>query len=238
MINDLKDGQSANAIVSRHTLSGIDDLKAGQSENTVVSDHILTGITELGMTRRWHYMVAQLECQAWIDTWKVRVAMKKFKNPEAPFKWKHFKGDITLWLVRWCSRFALSYNETKQHLFCNFVGHSQWQTGHENCVTDDALHANSKLFPVWNLTGNLLNLRLKEAAVINVEGFRNSLCHFFANSSFAGFHFPTFRRCLGRTPSMNETFCRLFQTTSLTGRSSLSLKPWESLMGEAHQIWI
>lgn len=42
------------------------------------------------------------------------MAVKKFKNPEAPFKWKHFQGDIILWLVRWYGRYALSYNDLKE----------------------------------------------------------------------------------------------------------------------------
>jgi len=42
------------------------------------------------------------------------MAVKKFKNREAPFKWKHFKGDIILWLVRWYGRYALSYNDLKE----------------------------------------------------------------------------------------------------------------------------
>ena len=31
-----------------------------------------------------------------------------------PFKWKHFQGDIILWLVRWYGRYALSYNDLKE----------------------------------------------------------------------------------------------------------------------------
>ena len=42
------------------------------------------------------------------------MAVKKFKNPDAPFKWKHFQGDIILWLVRWYGRYALSYNDLKE----------------------------------------------------------------------------------------------------------------------------
>lgn len=42
------------------------------------------------------------------------MAVKKFKNSEAPFKWKHFRGDIILWLVRWYGRYALSYNDLKE----------------------------------------------------------------------------------------------------------------------------
>ena len=42
------------------------------------------------------------------------MAVKKFKNAEAPFKWKQFKGDIILWLVRWYGRYALSYRDLKE----------------------------------------------------------------------------------------------------------------------------
>lgn len=42
------------------------------------------------------------------------MAVKKFKNPEKPFKWKQFKGEIILWLVRWYCRYALSYNDLKE----------------------------------------------------------------------------------------------------------------------------
>ena len=37
--------------------------------------------------------------------------IKHFKDKEKPFKWKHFEGEIILWLVRWYSRYALSYND-------------------------------------------------------------------------------------------------------------------------------
>ncbi len=42
------------------------------------------------------------------------MTVKKYKNAEAPFKWKQFKGDIILWLVRWYGRYALSYNDLKE----------------------------------------------------------------------------------------------------------------------------
>ena len=42
------------------------------------------------------------------------MAVKKFKNAEAPFKWKQFKGDIILWLVHWYGRYALSYRDLKE----------------------------------------------------------------------------------------------------------------------------
>lgn len=31
-----------------------------------------------------------------------------------PFKWKHFVGEIILWLVRWYGRYALSYRDLKE----------------------------------------------------------------------------------------------------------------------------
>ena len=42
------------------------------------------------------------------------MAVNKFKNEKTPFKWKHFKGDIILWLVRWHCRYALSYADLKE----------------------------------------------------------------------------------------------------------------------------
>ncbi len=42
------------------------------------------------------------------------MSVKKFKNADKPFKWKHFTGDIILWLVRWHGRYALSYNDLKE----------------------------------------------------------------------------------------------------------------------------
>ncbi len=39
------------------------------------------------------------------------MAVKKFKNADRPFKWKHFAGEIILWLVRWYGHYALSYND-------------------------------------------------------------------------------------------------------------------------------
>jgi IS6 family transposase len=39
---------------------------------------------------------------------------KKNKNTKQPFKWKHFAGEIILWLVRWYCRYALSYNDLKE----------------------------------------------------------------------------------------------------------------------------
>lgn len=39
---------------------------------------------------------------------------KKNKNTKQPFKWKHFTGEIILWLVRWYCRYALSYGDLKE----------------------------------------------------------------------------------------------------------------------------
>jgi len=39
---------------------------------------------------------------------------KRFKDSKQPFKWKHFKGDIILWLVRWYGRYALSYRDLQE----------------------------------------------------------------------------------------------------------------------------
>jgi len=39
---------------------------------------------------------------------------KTYNDPDHPFKWKHFEGDIILWLVRWYCRYALSYNDLKE----------------------------------------------------------------------------------------------------------------------------
>ena len=40
--------------------------------------------------------------------------IKKYKDSKKPFKWKHFKGDIILWLVCWYCRYALSYGDLKE----------------------------------------------------------------------------------------------------------------------------
>ena len=39
---------------------------------------------------------------------------KKSKNIKQLFKWKHFAGEIILWLVRWYCRYALSYGDLKE----------------------------------------------------------------------------------------------------------------------------
>lgn len=39
---------------------------------------------------------------------------KKYLVESKPFKWKQFKGDIILWLVRWYGRYALTYNDLKE----------------------------------------------------------------------------------------------------------------------------
>lgn len=39
---------------------------------------------------------------------------KKFKDPKHPFKWKHFEGEIILWLIRWYCRYALTYSDLKE----------------------------------------------------------------------------------------------------------------------------
>lgn len=39
---------------------------------------------------------------------------KKYKNNLTPFKWKHFEGDIIIWLVSWYCRYALSYKDLKE----------------------------------------------------------------------------------------------------------------------------
>jgi transposase-like protein len=40
--------------------------------------------------------------------------VKRYKNPNQPFKWKHFAGEIILWLVRWYCRYALSYHNLQE----------------------------------------------------------------------------------------------------------------------------
>jgi IS6 family transposase len=42
------------------------------------------------------------------------MANKKHKDKAKPFKWKHMVGKIILWLVRWYSRYALSYRDLKE----------------------------------------------------------------------------------------------------------------------------
>lgn len=42
------------------------------------------------------------------------MANKKHKDAAKPFKWKHAVGEIILWLVRWYSRYALSYRDLKE----------------------------------------------------------------------------------------------------------------------------
>ena len=39
---------------------------------------------------------------------------KKYKNEAKPFKWKHTKGELILWLVRWYCRYALSFRDLKE----------------------------------------------------------------------------------------------------------------------------
>ncbi|WP_427910199.1 hypothetical protein [Piscirickettsia salmonis] len=41
------------------------------------------------------------------------VKRKRFKKNQ-PFKWKHYSGEIILWLVRWYGRYALSYRDLKR----------------------------------------------------------------------------------------------------------------------------
>ncbi|QGP55557.1 hypothetical protein PsalMR5_03014 [Piscirickettsia salmonis] len=41
------------------------------------------------------------------------VKRKRFKKNQ-PFKWKHYSGEIILWLVRWYGRYALSYRDLKE----------------------------------------------------------------------------------------------------------------------------
>ncbi|QGP57080.1 Integrase core domain protein (plasmid) [Piscirickettsia salmonis] len=38
---------------------------------------------------------------------------KRFKKNQ-PFKWKHYSGEIILWLVCWYGRYALSYRDLKE----------------------------------------------------------------------------------------------------------------------------
>ena len=39
---------------------------------------------------------------------------KKHRDKNNLFKWKHFAGEIILWLVRWYGRYALSCNDLKE----------------------------------------------------------------------------------------------------------------------------
>ncbi len=38
---------------------------------------------------------------------------KKYNDSKKPFKWKHYEGEIILWLVRWYNSFALLYGDLK-----------------------------------------------------------------------------------------------------------------------------
>ena len=42
------------------------------------------------------------------------IQVKRFKEEENLFKWKHFEGEVILWLVRWYGRYALSYNDLRE----------------------------------------------------------------------------------------------------------------------------
>ena len=42
------------------------------------------------------------------------MASKKHKNSAKPFKWKHHVGELILWLVRWYSGYALSYQDLQE----------------------------------------------------------------------------------------------------------------------------
>ena len=42
------------------------------------------------------------------------MANKKHKDKTKPFKWKHAAAEIILWLVRWYSRYGLSYRDLKE----------------------------------------------------------------------------------------------------------------------------
>src|SRR5882724_4872463 len=42
------------------------------------------------------------------------MANRKFEDPRNPFKWKHYLGEIILWLVTWYGRYALSYRDLKE----------------------------------------------------------------------------------------------------------------------------
>jgi IS6 family transposase len=39
---------------------------------------------------------------------------KKTKNETQSFRWKHYAGEIILWLVRWYCRYALSYGDLQE----------------------------------------------------------------------------------------------------------------------------
>ena len=59
-------------------------------------------------------MVIVLYCSQFPSTMDSKMANKKYKDASRPFKWKHFAGEIILWLVRWYGRYALSYNDLKE----------------------------------------------------------------------------------------------------------------------------
>jgi transposase-like protein len=42
------------------------------------------------------------------------IKIKRFRDNEEPFKWKHFEGEVILWLVRWYGRYALSYKNLQE----------------------------------------------------------------------------------------------------------------------------
>ncbi len=40
--------------------------------------------------------------------------VKKYRDQQNPFQWKHTKGEIILWVVRWYGRYALSYRDLQE----------------------------------------------------------------------------------------------------------------------------
>ncbi|QGP61579.1 hypothetical protein PsalMR5_04357 (plasmid) [Piscirickettsia salmonis] len=55
------------------------------------------------------------------------VKRKRFKKNQ-PFKWKHYSGEIILWLVRWYGRYALSYRDLKE-IAADAASHGVLSTG-------------------------------------------------------------------------------------------------------------
>jgi transposase-like protein len=42
------------------------------------------------------------------------IKIKRFRGNEEPFKWKHFEGEVILWLVRGYGGYALSYKDLQE----------------------------------------------------------------------------------------------------------------------------
>lgn len=92
------------------------------------------------------------------------MSTKRYKDKEKPFKWKHFSGEIILWLVRWYCRYALSYKDLKEMaaergLFVERSSLCRWVHEYAPQIASRVKHSLKKTTDSWRVDETYLKIK-------------------------------------------------------------------------------